>query len=86
MAPSVSAGQSVHGFDGLNGCEAARAKGRCYASEKAGLDDTHVQSGTDLVGCEAARASGRGYASEKAFLDATHVQSGADLVGRRFVN
>ena len=33
-----------------NGCEAARAEGQGYASEKAGFEDTHVQSGTDLVG------------------------------------
>ena len=31
-------------------CEAARAKGRGYASEKAGFGNTHFQSGTDLVG------------------------------------
>ena len=31
-------------------CEAARANGRGYASEKACIEDTHVQSGTDLVG------------------------------------
>ena len=33
-----------------NGCETARAEGQGYASEKAGFEDTHVQSGTDLVG------------------------------------
>ncbi len=33
-----------------NGREAARAEGQGYASEKAGFEDTHVQSGTDLVG------------------------------------
>ncbi|MBQ2621316.1 MAG: discoidin domain-containing protein [Thermoguttaceae bacterium] len=33
-----------------NGREAARAEGQDYASEKAGFEDTHVQSGTDLVG------------------------------------
>ncbi|MBQ6615265.1 MAG: discoidin domain-containing protein [Thermoguttaceae bacterium] len=65
-----------------NGCEAARAEGQGYASEKAGVEDTHVQSGTDLVGCEAARAEGQGYASEKAGFEDTHVQSGTDLVGR----
>ena len=32
------------------GCEAARAEGRGYASEKACFGVTHVQSGTDLVG------------------------------------
>ena len=31
-------------------CEAAQAKGQGYASEKACFEDTHVQSGTDLVG------------------------------------
>ena len=31
-------------------CEAARAKGRGYASEKAGFGNPHFQSGTDLVG------------------------------------
>ena len=33
-----------------NGREAARAEGQGYASEKAGVEDTRVQSGTDLVG------------------------------------
>ena len=31
-------------------CEAARAEGRGYVSENACFEDTHVQSGTDLVG------------------------------------
>ena len=31
-------------------CEAARAIGRGFASEKAGYGNTHFQSGTDLVG------------------------------------
>ena len=33
-----------------DGCVAARAVGQGYASEKAGFEDTHVLSGTDLVG------------------------------------
>lgn len=31
-------------------CEAARANGLGYVSQKAGFEDTHIQSGTDLVG------------------------------------
>ena len=45
-----------------NGCEAARAEGQGYASEKAGVEDTHVQSGTDLVG---ARRSGKSHAETR---------------------
>ena len=33
-----------------DGCVAARASGRGYASEKAGFEDTHFHTGTDLVG------------------------------------
>ncbi len=33
-----------------DGCVAARAEGRGYASEKAGFEDTHIQLGTDPVG------------------------------------
>ena len=31
-------------------CEAARANGRGFSSEQARFEDTHIQSGTDLVG------------------------------------
>jgi hypothetical protein len=34
----------------LRRCEAARAEGQGYASEKAFFGDTRIQSGTDLVG------------------------------------
>ena len=34
------------------GCEAARAEGQGYASEKADIGATYVQSGTDLVGAD----------------------------------
>ena len=35
----------------LVGCEAARAKGQGYSTEKLGFGAAHIQSGTDLVGC-----------------------------------
>ena len=34
------------------GCKAARAEGQGFASEKADIGATHVQSGTDLVGAD----------------------------------
>ena len=33
------------------GCEAARANGQGYSTEKLGFGAAHIQSGTDLVGC-----------------------------------
>ena len=40
------------GYRQARGCEAARAEGQGYASEKADFGITHVQSGTDLVGAD----------------------------------
>ena len=40
----------------LSGAKPHGRRGQGFASEHAGFEGAHVQSGTDLVGCEAARA------------------------------
>ncbi|MBQ2622079.1 MAG: c-type cytochrome [Thermoguttaceae bacterium] len=49
-ANSVNVATSISQISLVDKREAARASGRGYASEQAGFEDTHVQSGTDLVG------------------------------------
>ena len=45
-------------FDEKVRCVPARGSGQGFASKRAGFEDTHVQSGTDLVGCNPALADG----------------------------
>ncbi|MBQ3351190.1 MAG: DUF4982 domain-containing protein [Thermoguttaceae bacterium] len=60
---------SASSEEGKDECEAARAEGQGYASEKAGFKDTRVQSGTDLVG--EGKAKGKTNFASKAFDDRT---------------
>ena len=58
---------SASSEEGKDECEAARAEGQGYASEKAGFKDTRVQSGTDLVG--EGKKKGKANFASKAFDD-----------------